>query len=100
MYPPLPPPTNPSILPRTFKEFYNLVCMFHGISDGLQVFSKTVSLFDSVDLENELKKIDLITGPSWGGGVCRGSAKSPSLTFFLKPSLMGNSIKVGGWGQH
>ena len=43
------PPT-PSHLPfnssRTFKKFENLVCIFHGISDGLQLFSKTVSFFD------------------------------------------------------
>ena len=43
-----------------------------------------------VDLNKTIKKIDLITGPKLGGGggVSGGSAKSPNLTFFLKPSLI------------
>ena len=64
--------TPPSHLPinssRTFKEFDNLVCTFHGISDGLQVFSKTVTLFDGCRFKKMNEKMDLITGPKFGGG--------------------------------
>ena len=41
--------------------------MFHGISDGLQVFDRTVSLFDGRRFGKFMKKIDLITGPKLGG---------------------------------
>ena len=41
--------------------------MFHGTSDGLQVFNKTVSLFDGHRFGKLTKKIDLITGPKLGG---------------------------------
>ena len=63
-----PPPSHlPINSSRTFKEFDNLVCTFHGISDGLQVFSKTVTLFDAYRFKKMNKKFDLITGHKLGG---------------------------------
>ena len=43
-----------------------------------------------IDFNKTIKKNHLITGPKFGGagGLRRGSAKSPCLTFFLKPSLI------------
>ena len=37
-------------------------------------------------MKKKVKKIGLITGPKFGGegGVRRGSAKSPNLTFFFE----------------
>ena len=81
-------PSPPSHLPinssRTFKEFDNLVCTFHGISDELQVFSKTVTLFDGCRFKKMNKKIYLITGPKLGGrgGLARFSQKPKFDHFF------------------
>ena len=46
---------------------------------------KLFYVLKGVDLNNTIKKIDLITGPKFGGGggVSKGSAKSPNLTFFF-----------------
>ena len=55
-----PPPLTHSSIPKKFlkisKEFDNFVCIFPGVSYGLQVSCKAVSCFEGCVFEEEKKQ--------------------------------------------
>ena len=89
-YPPSQPLNCLKILKDSLKNSIILPVVSRVYQMSYKYSIKLFYVLKGVDLNNTIKKIDLITGPNLGGGggVSRGSAKSPNFTFFfLKPSL-------------
>ena len=88
--PPPPPPHHPNHSYPYIQidtEFENIICIFPGTSDVIQLSFKTVSCFEGCRFETGNKKIDLITGPKLGGaggGLMRFSQKPKFDLFFFE----------------
>ena len=85
--PPITTPDPPSYFPyaENFEEFNNLTCILQGTIGWRKVLEKFVSCFERCRFENTNKKIDLITGPKFGGeggGQTRFSQKPKFDLFF------------------
>ena len=87
---PTPLPPLLSLFQKNFEEFDQYFPVYFRWAYIIEEF---FSMFRDKHLKKTIRKINLITGPKFrgrggGGGVRRGSAKSQSLTYFLKHSLI------------